>query len=332
MDIKDLAGLSEPLKRLIEVTAEGLGAIAHPLLVKRNADAKAYEIRAIAQAVADSQKLLGTVKYDEGNVIVESSPNQELLPPPEADIEHRILMRVAYQQARKQSNIENVVQYAADDLKSEQQVGQEKPDIDWVTRFFNISEDISSEQMQLLWGKILAGEIKKPGSYSLRTLELLKNINQHEAELFVRVCQIAFENLDKVFVPNPDHGKYIEEKFRLSFTDILSLREIGLLVSNDLEFSLSPTPEDSENIFITGKTCVVVSRPQNTPKQHLACIVFTGIGRQLFQIIEQSPANPEYINRFAGFWRREGVEIKSGTIIEKQNDFIRTTTLQEVPE
>src|SRR5215216_5224189 len=100
MDIKDLAGLSEPLKRLIEVTAEGIGAISHPLLVRRNADAKAYEIRAIAQAVADSQKLLGTVKYEEGNVIVESTATQEVLPD-ETDIEQRILMRVAYQQAKK---------------------------------------------------------------------------------------------------------------------------------------------------------------------------------------------------------------------------------------
>lgn len=37
MDIKDLAGLSEPLKRLIEVVAEGVGAISQPLLTRKNA-------------------------------------------------------------------------------------------------------------------------------------------------------------------------------------------------------------------------------------------------------------------------------------------------------
>lgn len=31
-EIKDLAGLSEPLKRLIEVIAEGIGGVSRPLL------------------------------------------------------------------------------------------------------------------------------------------------------------------------------------------------------------------------------------------------------------------------------------------------------------
>ena len=41
MEIKDLAGISEPLKRLVEVIAEGVGAVTYPYLVRNNADAKA---------------------------------------------------------------------------------------------------------------------------------------------------------------------------------------------------------------------------------------------------------------------------------------------------
>lgn len=33
MNIKDFAGLSKPPNRLIEVAAEGVGAISHPLLI-----------------------------------------------------------------------------------------------------------------------------------------------------------------------------------------------------------------------------------------------------------------------------------------------------------
>ncbi len=333
IDIKDLAGLSEPLKRLIDVTAEGIGAISRPLLIKANANAKAFEIRTIAQAIADNQKLLGTMKYEEGNVIIESTPNQEILPAPENDVEQRIIMRVAYQQAKKQSNIEQVIQHAAEDLKSEQEVAHEKPDSDWITRFFDISEDISTDHMQVLWGKILAGEIKKPGSYSLRTLELLKNINQQEAELFVRTCKIAFATNDKVFIPNQDNGKYLAEKFGLTFTDFLSLREIGLLVMNDLQFHLSASTENSQVVFTSGKTCVIVYRKKDMPQQSLTCIYFTEIGKQLFQLTEKTfLADPEYVKKFAGFWRHEGVEIKSGIIIEQKDNYIRYVNLQEVPE
>ena len=333
MDIKDLAGLSEPLKRLIEVAAEGVGAISRPFLIKANANAKAFEIRTIAQAIADSQKLLGITKYEDGNVIIESAPKQEILPATENDIEQRILMRVAYQQAKKQSNIEQVVQFAAEDLQTEQEVTQEKPDSDWVTRFFDISEDISSENMQALWGKILAGEIKKPGSYSLRTLELLKNINQKEAELFVKVGKIAIVATDKVLIPNPDNGKYLVDKFGLAFTDFLALREIGLLVPNDLQYKLYASTEKKQVVFKSGKTCIVVARTKETPQQGLPCIVFTEIGKQLFQLIDKNfLADPEYVKYFSRFWRHEGVEIKSGIIIDEKNGFITYANLQEVHE
>jgi len=41
-------------------------------------------------------------------------------------------------------------------------------------------------------GKVLAGEVKRPGSYSLRALDLLKNMTQQEAEMFVRVGKVSF--------------------------------------------------------------------------------------------------------------------------------------------
>lgn len=333
MDIKDLAGLSEPLKRLIEVAAEGVGAVSRPFLIKANAKAKAFEIQTIARAIADSQKLLGATKYEDGNVTIESAPNQDVIAALEDNIEQRIIMRVAYQQAKKQSNIEQVVQHAADELKSEQEVTTEKPESDWVTRFFDISEDVSSEQMQILWGKILAGEIKRPGSYSLRTLELLRNLNQREAELFVRAGKIAFTTSDKVFIPNPDNGKYLAEKFGLTFIDLLTLREIGLLLTNDLQFKLYASTENSQTLFVSGKTCIVVNRAKDVPEQRINCIVFTEIGRQLFQLIERSSlADPEYVKKFAGFWRREGVEIRSGIIIAEKDDYVQYINLQEVPD
>ena len=74
-------------------------------------------------------------------------------------------------------NIDNVTQIAAEQLSQEDFVSEEPVEEDWTTRFFNIVEDISDEEMQRLWGKILAGEVKQPKSYSLRTLELLKKIN-----------------------------------------------------------------------------------------------------------------------------------------------------------
>ncbi|MCW8394317.1 hypothetical protein [Legionella sp. PATHC039] len=39
MDLKDIYGLSEPLKKLIETISNGIGAIFEPYFIKRKADA-----------------------------------------------------------------------------------------------------------------------------------------------------------------------------------------------------------------------------------------------------------------------------------------------------
>ena len=65
MDIKDLAGLSEPLKKLIEVVSQGIGALSRPYLIRKTADAKAYEIKTITQAVRDNQQNLKHIGFDD---------------------------------------------------------------------------------------------------------------------------------------------------------------------------------------------------------------------------------------------------------------------------
>ena len=58
---------------------------------------------------------------------------------------------------------------------------------DWFIRYYEASGNISDEEMQLLWAEILAGEIEKPSSYSLRTLDVLRNMSKEEATESVQV-------------------------------------------------------------------------------------------------------------------------------------------------
>jgi hypothetical protein len=52
-------------------------------------------------------------------------------------------------------------------LKNEKNVSTEPVDEDWTVRLFNIVEDAYDGQMQQLWDRILAGEVKTPNSYSI---------------------------------------------------------------------------------------------------------------------------------------------------------------------
>ena len=60
----------------------------------------------------------------------------------------------------------------------------EQIDEDWLSRFAKIANDVSKEEVQLILAKILAGEISKPGSFSLMTLKVLERLDKQAANEF----------------------------------------------------------------------------------------------------------------------------------------------------
>jgi len=179
INIHDLLGLSEPLKKLIETTSIGVGKLYEPLHIKRLVKAKAIEMQTISDAVTDNIGL--PIKYENGSINVNSEDTNDLI--------KRTQNRLLFQEIQKQQNIDSVVAGTYDILERETVVSEEPVDKDWIIRFFNSVEDISNQDLQQIWSKILAGEIKQPKSFSVRTLELLHNISYEEAMLFEKICK-----------------------------------------------------------------------------------------------------------------------------------------------
>lgn len=323
MDIKDLAGISEPIKKLIEVVSNGMGALANPFLIRKTADAKAYEIRSLASAVADGQKLIGKIQYDNNGLVLTSG--EETIGRNEIDsaliISDRTTSRLNYQQLRKQINLEQIISLAADDLRNETSVSEESLDDDWVSRFFNLAEDVNSEEMKILWAKILAGEVKKPNSYSLRTLELLKNISKKEAELFARVSQFTITLGPTAFIP----VETVEE-FGISFLNLLLLEELDLIMGTGgtLSISLSSSPI----VFTIGGLCLILNRNDPTIKQ-VSAMPLTSLGKELLSLVEVSP-DFNYLKNFATKILKEGEVLKYGKILKVYDNGIEHADLVDL--
>ncbi len=67
--------------------------------------------------------------------------------------------------------------------------GEEKTIDDyWLNIFATEARPVSTEEMQHRFGRVLAGEIEKPGSYSIRTIKLLGELDQNTAILFKKFC------------------------------------------------------------------------------------------------------------------------------------------------
>ncbi|MBA4354443.1 MAG: hypothetical protein C0409_07095, partial [Novosphingobium sp.] len=96
----------------------------------------------------------------------------------------RFEARIIEQEFGRQERLEAIASQAVEELKllsdhtdqsqgvNDEQSGQEELDVgeDWQRKFASFAQDVSEPQMQRVWARILAGEIRKPGSFSYRTM------------------------------------------------------------------------------------------------------------------------------------------------------------------
>jgi uncharacterized repeat protein (TIGR03899 family) len=143
------------------------------------------------------------------------------------------------QSVKKQRNRESVIEQAVEELKAvpdDAVKSDAKVDPDWTTQFIDITEDVSDTNMQQLWAKLLAGEVKSPGSFSKRTLEIVKTFTKHEAEVFTRICSVVWHmrHTSKKWALTDQswvHAVFNEQHNPLTFnyTDCLLMAEYGLI-------------------------------------------------------------------------------------------------------
>ena len=174
------------LDKLLDYAASGIGSVAGPILatwrarheaqaklISAEADANVLRIRADAQAKAREALLPQDAKVSVA-----------------LDIADVISQRIQFQEEKRQANIESVVRYAAKQL-GDKSVADSEPDHDWTARFFSQVQDVSSEEMQSLWARVLAGQVEREGSTSVRTLQVLRNLDRATARLFRMFCSMC---------------------------------------------------------------------------------------------------------------------------------------------
>lgn len=115
-----------------------------------------------------------------------------------------------------------------------------EPDMAWTSSYSEAAQDISDEDMQEMWARVLTGEVERPGGTSLRTLAVLRTIDQATAQLFQRLCSMALVRsrpdgvaLDAcVLWLGKSAGSNALADFGVGFRDLALLNEYGLIISS----------------------------------------------------------------------------------------------------
>lgn len=301
MEINDLAGFSAPLTRLIEVIAKGVGTVTAPYLTRKNAEAKAHEIRVISDALSDvaHQHNLPVV-YKSGAIELWQKPEDHTLILDAKGIDERSGNRLEYQARKEQANIESVTTTAAIELAQEESVSPEAPDDDWVTRFFKYAQDVSAGQMQDLWGRILAGEIRRPGTYALRTLDFVRNMTKAEAELLQDIGKLAVTWSGTAFIDARDSSWLATER-KIHKGLHVRLAELDVLYPSELSLRIFRDQSINQEYFLFGNRILIVDRGQISEEIKVNVWKFTNVGMELLPLV---PAleDDAYLERLALFF------------------------------
>lgn len=198
--------------------------------------------------------------------------------------EEQVADYILAREKRKMNNAMSVVELAQTQFAEGVQASDEPVSQDWVTRFFSIVEDVSDIEMQKLWAQILAGEVKRPKSYSLRTLEILRNMTKEEAELFVKAKAYVID--DSLIINRTEY---------MSVQEMLLLEDIGLINSNILTKYYTLPPKTTFPIAIDKEYILFATNPITQElKVEIPVKSLTPAGVELLKLVDTITSSEVY--------------------------------------
>lgn len=239
------------LDKLVETVANATGLTALGSIMNARGEAKAEAILAKKRT--------------------ETSAEVEIL---RQQGEEKIAQYVLARNNQKVENVGMIIAKAEQQFTPDEKVSSEPVDKNWMTRFLDIAEGISDDDLRDLWARVLAGEIKRPNSYSLRTLDVLRNITKKEAELIVKCSNFVMGDT------------ICTEGFALSLDEQLLLDDIGIIYGEQLYTKLTPTTGKIQ-FLLNRQMLLWIYAPVNL-HMSVKCHKLTKAGRDILCLIQEN--------------------------------------------
>lgn len=197
-----------------------------------------------------------------------------------------------------------------------------KYDFDWFVRFYEATGSVSDDAMQHLWAKILAGEIAQPSSFSLKTIDVMKNLSKKDAELFVKICSHSFAMNESVyFLPN--ENEYLKCA-GITYANIMKLNELGLMFNNGfISFDLSISNEPQILMINHDLIMMIASSSGKPEKASITQYPFTEVGKELSTLINESASDEDFLKYGELLSRDKSLDISVHKVINREGNSIR---------
>lgn len=219
---------------------------------------------------------------------------------------------------RNDVNVSKAVIVAENVLLDEQKpASDEKVDDDWLHTWRENAGKVSTSELQDLWGRILAGEVKNPGSYSIRTMEFLKGLSKDEAELISKLAKYVIE--ESII---RDKDKFLEAE-GIPFGILLFLQEIGVVsgvealgISMELKSVLS---DKYLKPLVSHNKALIIKHDDPSKILKLGIYQLTHIGKQVLSLASFT-SNEDYLYSVGQDIAKQGFTVQYGDWVQISKD------------
>lgn len=214
---------------------------------------------------------------------------------------------LAIRTLRKDLNVARTLVRAGEVLlESSEPSPSEYPDADWLLRWRENASSVSAEKMQELWAQVLAREVRKPGSLSLRALDLLKNLDSQDAAKIEKLAPFVVNG--GLVYRSPIRGGGNSLPFELA----LELQELGMLAGvGGATMAVKWKSISSTSFFVSVMAtgyALRVKGPNPAQLVSLQGFKVTSVGQEILQLVSVD-GSIDYIEELGVAIKQQGFEV-----------------------
>lgn len=221
----------------------------------------------------------------------------------ELSFQERAILSFKGEVEESQANRESIASLTIDEIANNEIPSDNNLDEEFIKRFYRYASDVNKEEAQRVWARLLAGEICFPGSFSLKTLDLLRNLTKEDAEDIVEANSYVFDGIFPVAIySSPKHktlGK-LSQKIR-------RLNHLGL-IDGVTNWSTAKVPPFTEREIWTdgGRIVLRSNEPIGFCLRHLFC---SNEFYELARLTSEYKPNVQFLSSFISELRLMGFEV-----------------------
>lgn len=191
-----------------------------------------------------------------------------------------------------------------------------KVDKEWFDRFMNSAGYVSSDEVKIIWGKILSKEYENPGSTPFNMTRILSEITPKYAKIFKNICSMrrplividesgkGIHARENIVVPFDENNDYFTN-LGITFNSLCELETLGLIKFDNITgFKTTNIPKGRIIVYIDGITKEIKGEHNDIP---IGCVILTSAGKCIKNIIEADKIE-NYNQEEGSYMKKQGIE------------------------